>query len=188
MKSLVLAMLAAIALPAAAEVERYTIDPNHTFPSFEIGHFTYSIQRGRFDKTTGKATLDPAAHTGSVDVVIDATSIDTGHPKLEEELRKEAWFNVARFPNIAFQGSQFTFDGDNVKSVAGELTMLGVSRPVTLEAALWHCAPHPFLKRKVCGGDFVAKIKRSDFGMKKFLANLADDVTLHINFEAIKDD
>ena len=188
MKLLAIATLVTLALPAAAEVETYTIDPNHTFPAFEIGHFGYSIQRGRFNKTAGKATLDPSAHAGSVDIVIDAASIDTGHPKLQEELRKPDWFDVAQFPTLTFKGSQFTFDGDNVKSVTGELTMHGVTRPVTLNATQWRCAPHPYLKRKVCGGDFVATIKRSEFGMKKFLPNLADDVTLRINFEAIKDD
>jgi polyisoprenoid-binding protein YceI len=184
---LLAAILVALALPAAAEVETYTIDPNHTFPAFEIGHFGYSIQRGRFNKTAGKATLDPAAHTGSVEIVIDAASVDTGHVKLGEHLRSPDFFNVERFPTLAFKGSQLTFDGDNVKSVTGELTLLGVARPVTLNAVQFRCAPHPVLKRKVCGGDFVATIKRSDFGMTKYLPALADDVTLRINFEAIKD-
>ena len=188
MKRLMLiAALATTAFPAAAEMETYTIDPNHTFPSFEIGHFGYSFQRGRFNKTSGKIALDTAARTGTVDVTIDAASVDTGHPKLGEHLRSDEFFNAAKFPTLTFKAGTFTFEGDKVKSVSGDLTILGVTRPVILNATYFNCAPHPMNKKKVCGADFLATLKRSDFGMSKFLPNLADDVTLRINVEAIKD-
>ena len=92
-----IAALAALltAMPAAAASETYTIDPMHTFPSFEILHFGYSLQRGRFNQTRGKVTVDAAARTGSVDVTIDAASIDTGLAKLEEHLRSDEFLKVA---------------------------------------------------------------------------------------------
>jgi polyisoprenoid-binding protein YceI len=176
------------ALPAAAELERYTVDPNHTFPSFEIGHFGYSLQRGRFDKTSGKITLDTAAKKGSAEVTMDAASIDTGHKKLEEALRSEEFFDVAKHPQLTFKSSNLAFDGDKVKSASGDLTIHGVTRPVTLKADTFNCSVNPMLKKKVCGAELTTTIKRSDFGMSKFLPALADDVLLRINVEAIKDD
>jgi polyisoprenoid-binding protein YceI len=175
------------ALPAMAQQETYTVDPQHTFPAFEINHFGYSLQRGRFDKTTGTITMDRAARKGSVNVVIDAASINTGVPKLEEHLRSEDFFNVAKHPTITFRSSSVAFEGDKVKSVAGDLTMVGVTRPVTLTGEMFQCAPNPMLKKMACGGDFVTRIKRSDWGMKYALPGLADDVVLRINVEAIKD-
>ena len=186
------ALIAALAallttMPAAAASETYTIDPMHTFPSFEILHFGYSLQRGRFNQTRGKVTVDAAARTGSVDVTIDAASIDTGLAKLEEHLRSDDFLKVAQHPTITFRGATMTFDGDNVKSVAGELTMLGIARPVTLNAERFSCAPHPMVKKMACGGEFVANIKRSEWGIKAYIPLLADEMLLRINVEAFKD-
>lgn len=175
------------ALPAAAELETYTVDPDHTFPAFEINHFGYSTQRGRFDKTSGKITLDTAAKKGSADITIDTSTIDTGHKKLEEHLRSEDFFNVARFPAMTFKSSNLTFDGDKVTGAAGTLTLLGVTRPVSLKADRFICADHPMLKKKVCGAELTTTIKRSDFGMSTYVPALGDDVLLRINIEAIKD-
>jgi len=183
-----LAVLAlALALPAAAEPETFTIDPNHTFPSWEITHFGVSVQRGRFNKTSGKISMDTAAKTGTAEVIIDASSVDTGQPKLGEHLRGPDFFDVARFPSLAFKGTSFVFDGEKVKSVAGDLTLLGVTKPVTLNTVTFNCATHPAAKKKFCGGDFVATIKRSDWGLSKFVPMISDEVTLHVNLEAIKD-
>jgi polyisoprenoid-binding protein YceI len=186
MKRIALALSLA-ALPAAAATESYTIDPRHTFPSFEIGHMGMSIQRGRFNRTSGKITVDTAARTGTVEVAIDATSIDTGLEKLEEHVRAEDFLQASAFPTITFRGSQMTFDGDKVKSVAGDLTMRGVTRPVTLAATMFNCGSHPMTKKPMCGGEFVATIRRSDWGMKYAIPALADEMTLRINVEAMKD-
>jgi polyisoprenoid-binding protein YceI len=188
MKSALIAAAAlAMVLPARAEPESYTLDPNHTFPAFEIGHFGYSIQRGRFNRTTGRIVLDTMARTGSAEIAIDAASVSTGHPKLEEHLRSEDFFDVGRFPQLTFRGKDFTFEGDKVASVAGDLTLHGVTQPVRLEAEYFNCAVHPMTKKKVCGADFSAMLKRSDFGMRTALPGLADEVKLRINVEAIKD-
>ncbi|MEO5676523.1 MAG: YceI family protein [Usitatibacter sp.] len=175
------------ALPASAELETFTVDPNHTFPAFEIGHFGFSLQRGRFNKTTGKVTLDIAAKQGSADIAIDTGSVSTGHAKLEEHLRSEDFFNSAKNPQMTFKSNNFAFEGDKVKSASGDLTINGVTRPVTLKADQFNCAPHPMLKKKACGAELTTTIKRSDFGIKTFLPAVADDVMLRINVEAIKD-
>jgi polyisoprenoid-binding protein YceI len=172
-------------LPAAAE--SFSVDSRHTFPSFEVNHLGFSIQRGRFNRTSGKITLDTAEKKGSVDITIDAASIDTGLDKLEQQLRGEDFFNVARHPAITYKSEAFIFEGDKVKSVAGNLTLLGVTRPVTLTAAYFNCADHPMTKKKACGGDFVATIKRTDFGMKYAVPAVADEVTLRIQVEAFRD-
>jgi polyisoprenoid-binding protein YceI len=185
-RTAVTAMLA-MALPASAETETYTVDPNHTFPAFEIGHLGYSIQRGRFNKTSGTITLDTAAKKGSADITIDIASISTGHPKLEEHLRSEEFFDAAKFPTMTFKSDNFTFEGDKVKSAAGTLTLHGVTRPVTLKTEYFNCAAHPMLKKKVCGADFSGTIKRSEFGITRGVPAVADEVNLRINVEAMKD-
>jgi polyisoprenoid-binding protein YceI len=186
-RSLAAALFAALALPAAAAVETYTIDSRHTFPAFEVMHFGMSLQRGAFNKTTGKITVDRAAKTGSVDVTIDANSIATGEAKLAEHLRNQDFFNASVHPNITFKGNKFNFEGDKVKSVEGELTMLGVTKPVTLTAQHFNCGTHPMNKKAMCGAEFTTTIKRTDWGMKYAVPAVADDVLLRINVEAFKD-
>src|SRR5205809_1351149 len=112
-------------LPALADVERYAVDPRHTFPAYEVLHNGFSLQRGRFNKTSGKITLDPQAKTGSADIVIDATSVSTGVDRLEEVIRGDDFLKTKANPQITFKSSQFEFDGENVKRAAGELSMAG---------------------------------------------------------------
>ena len=181
------AILAAAALPALADVETYNIDPRHTFPVYEVGHMGYSFQRGRFNKTQGKITLDTAAKTGSVEVMIDTASVSTGVEKLDEHLRNPDFFNAERYPQIVFKSTDFTFDGDRVKQARGTLSMNGITKPVTLEVTHFKCGVNPMLMRKICGADMSTTIKRSDFEMKYGLPMLADEVVLRINVEAIKD-
>ena len=175
------------AAPALAAVETYTIDPRHTFPAFEVPHLGFSLQRGRFNKTSGKVTVDREARQGSIDVIIDATSVSTGVDKLEEHVRGEDFLNTAKFPTITFKSSSLAFEGDKVKSAAGELTMAGVTRPVTLNAEMFNCGAHPVNKKPMCGGEFVARIKRSDWGIKYGIPALGDEMTLRINVEATRD-
>ena len=175
------------ALPAVAAPETYTIDPRHTFPSFEVSHLGMSLQRGRFNKTSGKVTVDREARTGTLDVAIDANSVDTGLDKLAEHIRAEDFLHASQFPTIVFKGTKFTFDGEKVKAVEGELTMRGVARPVTLIAQQFNCVNHPVNKKPMCGGEFTANIRRSDWGMKYGVPNLGDDMLLRINVEATRD-
>lgn len=177
---------AALAIPALA-ADSYTIDPRHTLPTYEISHFGWSTQRGRFRNVSGKVVLDRAAKTGSVDVVIDAASVDSGVDKLDQHLRNADFFNVAKYPVMTFKSTKMSFEGENPVAVEGEFTLLGVTRPLTLTINAFHCAPNPFAKKDACGADAVAIIKRSDFGMNTYLPGLGNEVKLLINVEAFKD-
>jgi polyisoprenoid-binding protein YceI len=184
MKQWFLAAASLATLPAFADVERYVVDSRHTFPAYEVLHNGLSFQRGRFNKTSGKITLDPQAKTGSAEIVIDATSVSTGVDKLEEVIRGEDFLKTGANPQIVFKSTRFEFEGENVKRVAGELSMAGVTKPVTLDVTHFQCAPDRRLKIKTCGAEMVARVKRSEFGMTYGIPNLADDVTLRINVEA----
>ncbi|MBV8618560.1 MAG: polyisoprenoid-binding protein [Curvibacter sp.] len=161
-----LATLAALVSGVAqAETATYVVEPTHTFANFEIGHFGAAVNRGRFDKKEGTIQLDKAAKTGKVEISFDVSSINTGTPAFEKHLQSADLFNVAQFPTFKFVGDKFTFDGDKVTSVAGELTLLGKTLPVTLKANQFNCYQSPMLKREVCGGDFETTIDRTQWGM-----------------------
>lgn len=178
----------ALAASAAwSAVDSYTIDPGHTHPSYEISHFGWSTQRGRFDKASGKITLDKTGKSGSVDVTIDVSSISTGVSKLDDHLRSGEFFNAEKFPTITFKSKTMKFSGDKPTSVDGDLTIAGVTKPVTLTITAFQCAPNPFIKKEACGADANTMIKRSDFGIKTYLPGLGDDVKLLVNVEAFKD-
>jgi len=187
-RKLALVSIAAMtAAPAFAAPESYSIDPKHTLPSFEINHLGFSTQRGRFNTTSGKITLDREAKRGSVLVNIETASVDTGVAKLEEHLRAEDFFNVAQYPTMTFKSNNLKFNGEVPVAAEGELTLLGVTKPVTLAITAFKCAPHPIAKKEACGADATTTIKRSDFGMKYALPAVGDEVKLVINVEAFKD-
>ncbi len=183
---LIAALGAALAAPALA-ADSYTIDPRHTFPMYEVSHFGWSTQRGRFQSVSGKITLDRAAKRGTLDVTIDVASVSTGVQKLDEHLRSEDFFNAAQHPTRTFKSRQVNFSGDKPASVNGELTMLGVTKPLTLTINSCHCAMNPFATKEACGADAVGTIKRSEFGMGAMTPGLGDEVRLVINVEAFKD-
>lgn len=187
MKKLALLVAAASFSTAAfAAPETYVIDGTHTFPRFEYSHFGYSSQVSRFDKTSGKITLDRAAKTGSVDVVIDAKSVNTGYALFNEHIQGEDYFDTAKYPTITFKSSSMKFDGDKLVAVDGNLTVKGVTKPVTLTVTSFHCMPHPMLKKDACGANATTKIKRSEFNAGKNAPYVSDEVTLTIPVEAIK--
>jgi polyisoprenoid-binding protein YceI len=179
--------LATLLAPAVhAAPETFVIDGTHTFPRFEYSHFGYSRQANRFDRTSGTVTLDRAAQSGSVDVVIDAASVSTGYAVFDQHLRGEDFFDVAKHPNITFKSGSMKFDGDKLKQVEGVLTIKGIARPVTLEVNSFHCMPHPMRKKDACGANATTQIKRSDFNMGKHVPHVSDEVVLSIPIEAIK--
>ena len=113
--------------------------------------------------------------------------MSSGVDKLDQHLKSEDFFNSAKYPQMTFKSSQLDFDGDKVAAATGELVINGVARPTTFKVEHFFCGPHPMLKKKICGADLSARIKRSDFGMKYGIPMLADDVLLRVNVEAIKD-
>lgn len=174
-------------VPASFAADHYTIDPTHTYPSFEIDHMGFSTTRGRFNSVQGKLSLDRDAKTGSVEVSIDAASIDTGLVKLEDALRSADYFDVKNHPTLTFRGHKFRFDDNRVSVVEGELTLMGVTRPVTLTLTRFKCGLNLLRLRQACGADANATIKRSDFGLSKGLPLVGDEVKILISIEAVKD-
>jgi polyisoprenoid-binding protein YceI len=184
---------AALALAAAtgaatvqAQSATYTIDPTHTFVTWEAKHFGTSTSRGRFDKKEGSVTFDRTAKTGRADITIDMASINTGVAPFDKHLKSKDFFDVEAHPSAKFAGDKFTFTGDKVSEVAGTLTLLGKSQPVTLKASNFNCYPSPILKREVCGGDFETTVQRSLFGMNYGLPGIPDNIRLLIQIEAVK--
>lgn len=184
-KHLIVALIAAVSASAFA-ADTYTIEPNHTFPSFEADHMGISVLRGKFTKTSGTIVLDRAAKTGSVDITIDANSLDFGHEKLNAHAKTADMFDVPKFPTAHYKSKSITFKGDTPVAVEGELTLHGVTKPVTLAINKFKCIQHPMLKREVCGADASAEFSRADFGINYALPKFAPEVKLAIEIEAIK--
>ena len=176
----------AFALPAVAAEETYVIDPTHSQPQWQARHIGFSNQHGNFGKATGKVVLDRAARKGSVDVTIDATSIRTYSERLDAVVKGEKFFNVEKYPTITFKSTSMAFDGDRVAGIDGELTMIGVTRPVTLKVTNFVCGEQTFNKKPMCGAEATGTIKRSEFGMTEGLAigNPSDEIQLTIPVEA----
>ncbi len=180
-----LALIAAAGL-ARAESATYSVDPSHTFVTFEALHFGTSTIRGRFDRKEGAVTFDRAAKSGKAEITIDIGSISTGVAPLDTHLKSKDFFNAAEHGSAKFVGDKFAFTGDKVSEIRGTLTMLGKSAPVTLKANNFNCYNNPLFKREVCGGDFETTIARSQWGMTYGLPDLPDNIRLLIQIEAIK--
>ena len=186
-KSIFTALAISVALPLSAlAADSYTVDPPHTFPHFSVSHLGFSTMQGRFDKTSGKITLDRAAKTGSVEIAIESASLSTGFAKRDDHLRSPDFFNAAEFPTIRYKSTALRFKGDTPASVEGNLTLLGVTRPVTLTIDAFKCGTNPMNKKDQCGAAASAQIKRSDFGIKYGLPGVGDEVRLVFEIEAIK--
>ena len=166
--------------------ENYKVDPLHTVTTFSVNHLGLSLQRGSFGRTTGMVVLDRAARMGSIDVAIDAASVTSGSSSREAMLKGEDYFNVAQFPVITFKSTRLKFDGDSLVGCDGELTMRGITRPVSLSVADFKCAIHPATKKPACGAEVATRVKRSDFGMTKNQASTGDDVIIAVAIEAIQ--
>lgn len=179
-------VLLGLPLHALAAPESYTIDPAHTYPHFAISHLGFSTMHGRFNTTSGALTIDREGNTGSVDATIDAASVDTGVKKRDDHLRSPDFLNVAEFPEITYKSTKVTLNGSTA-TVQGNLTMVGVTKPVTLNVHHIKCGVHPMNKKQVCGFDATAAIKRSDFGVVYALPGVGDDMKLTFEVEAVKE-
>jgi len=175
------ALFAATAAQAAPVT--YDIDPMHTYPSFEADHMGISTWRGKFDHTSGTITMDRAAGTGSLSVVVDMKSADFGLPALNKAAKGKELFEVDKYPKAVFKGTLEGFvDGAPTKAV-GTLEMHGKTNPVTLEIRKFKCIPHPMFKREVCGADVYATIDREQFGMdagKAYGFSMAVDLRIQV--------
>jgi polyisoprenoid-binding protein YceI len=188
MKQILLtAALAAAASLCQAAPASYSVDPSHTFVTYEISHFGTSTNRGRFDKKEGSVQFDRAAKTGRVEVSFEIASVSTGFAPMDKHLLSDDLLAAEKFPTAKFVGDQFVFNGDKVSEVVGQLTLRGKTNPVTLKATHFNCYDSPMLKREVCGGDFEATIDRTQWGVDYGLAwGFPKNVKLIIQVEAVK--
>lgn len=185
-----LSLLALAGVASAAPVT-YDIDPAHTYPSFEADHMGgLSVWRGKFDRTSGKIVLDKTARTGTVEVTVDAASVDYGLDKMNEKARSDELFDVAKYPQAIYKGKFAAFKNGAPGEVVGELTLRGMTKPLTLKIQSFKCMPHMVKKGKeVCGADAYATFDRADFGMdagKKYGFKM--EVNLRIQVEAVQAD
>lgn len=171
----------------AQAADSFTIDSRHTFPSFEINHLGFSIQRGRFNETQGKVVLDSAAANGSIDITVNMSTISTGLPELEEHLRGRDFFEVDQYPNMRFQSDKLHFAGDKLVGADGSLSLHGISKPVHLKVDHFYCGINPIRLKYTCGANASTTIKRSDFGVDKHVPMIADEVLVLIQVEATRD-
>jgi polyisoprenoid-binding protein YceI len=180
----------ALALVASGSVlaapVSYTIDPAHTYPSFEADHMGISVWRGKMNKNAGTVVMDRAAGTGTVEIVIDLASIDFGLPVMNAWATGKDFFNVKKSPRATYKGILEKFVDGNPTQVGGTLTLNGQTHPVNLSIHLFKCIPHPMLKRELCGADASGSFKRDAFGLsagKDY--GFSMDVGLRIQVEAV---
>jgi len=181
-----LAFATVTAAPALAAPETFAVDSTHTFPRFSYNHLGYSIQMSRFDKATGTVTLDKAAKTAAVDIVIDTKSVNTGSATFNEHIQGEDFLDTAKHPTATFKSTKVNFEGDKPASIEGNLTLKGVTKPVTLTVTSFHAMPHPMMKKDAIGANATTKVKRTDFNMGKNVPYVGDEVTIDIALEAVK--
>lgn len=189
MKTLLLLSLVTLTVGgvATAAPVSYNIDPDHTYPSFEADHMGVSVWRGKFNKTTGKVTLDKMAGQGAVDVTVDVASVDFGHKKLNSVAKGSELFDVKKYPQASYKGKLAGFANGVPTQVEGDLTLHGVTKPLVLKINSFKCIPHPLLKRELCGADALGTFKRDEFGLEAGKPyGFKMDVTLRIQVEAIQ--
>ncbi|MGH8369978.1 MAG: YceI family protein [Gammaproteobacteria bacterium] len=180
-------LVAGISAPLAAAPMVYKVDPDHTHPVFEADHFDgLSVWRGLFSKVTGEITLDKAAQTGSVDITVDPTSVETGVAQLNKIIAGPQLLDAVKYPVVHYTGKLGGFVQGKPTNVTGNLTLHGITRPLTLKILSFKCVPHPLLKRDWCGADALAQFNRDDFGIdsgKQYGFRM--QTTLRIQIEAI---
>lgn len=182
-----LVLTGAIAAPTLAAPETFVVDSTHTFPRFSYSHFGLSTQLSRFDKSSGKVVLDKVAKTGSVDIVIDTTSVNTGYATFNEHIQGEDFLDTGKYPTATFKSTKVVFEGDKPVAVDGNLTLKGVTKPVTLTVTSFKTMPHPMLKKDAIGANAWTVVKRSEFNAGKYAPNVGDEVRIDIAIEAIKE-
>jgi polyisoprenoid-binding protein YceI len=176
-----------ISANALAAPATYQLDPNHTYPSFEADHMGISLWRGKFNKTTGTMILDKEGGSGTVDVTVDIASVDFGHDKMNEHALSADFFDVAKYPQATYKGKLTGFAKGTPSQVVGDLTLHGVTKPVTLKINSFKCIPHPMLKRDLCGADAIGTFQRDAFGLlagKDYGFKM--EVTVRIQMEALR--
>ena len=183
--SLAAALFAALAGSAIAAPVSYDVDSTHTFPRFSYSHFGYSTQLSSFKNTSGKVVFDAEAKTGSVDITIDMKSVNTGFDDFNGHLQGEDFLDTAKFPTATFKSTKVVFEGDKPKAIEGNLTIKGVTKPVTLTVTSFQSMPHPMMKKPALGANAFTVIKRSEFNAGKYAPYVGDEVRIDVAIEAV---
>lgn len=192
MKSTVFAAAALVSAalftaPVSAAPVSYQIDPQHLSVAFIVNHLGFSNLIGRFNTASGTLGFDKAAPAAStLNVTVDAASVDTNHAKRDEHLRSPDFFNTKEFPRITFKSTRIEKTGETTGTLTGDLTMLGVTKPVTLTVTFNKEGVSPASKLETVGFSARGTVKRSDFGMKYGVPHIGDDIELLIEAEATK--
>jgi polyisoprenoid-binding protein YceI len=177
---------AALAAPASS-ADTYTIDPEYTIPAFEVEHLGFTTQRGRFNKTEGKVMLDFAAKKGMVEFTVHTTSLDMGSQAWTIHVSSAGLFNVEQYPTMTFKSDDLVFDGNKVVAANGQFTLLGVTKPLKVMVNRFTCGTNPMIQKAMCAGDITATIRRSEFGMVKYIPTVSDEIRITVPVEAYKD-
>lgn len=189
----VLGLLACAAMPALAEpsvtadpskVEggTYKIEPNHAQVLFKVVHFGFTDYYGELNDIAGTLKLDPKeVATSSVEIRAATASVTTKSEKLAQELKGNQWLDAAKYPDITFRSTGVSKLGPDGAKIAGELTIHGVTKPVTLDTKFIGAGPNPLSKAYTVGFEATGRIKRSDFGVKTYLPVIGDEVDLIIS-------
>ena len=181
------AAAAASAPTALAAPVAYTLDPLHSFVTFELLHFDTATIRGRFGPLAGDVLLDREARSGRVQLVIDTAAVSTGLPVLDARLRQDDMLAVAAHAQAFFVAERFEFNPQGgVAALTGEFTLRGMGQPLRLVAQRFRCYFQPLIRREVCGGDFEAEFNRSSVGITHSLPFVGDAVRLKIQVEAVR--
>ena len=188
MKRFLLAAAVALAFAGAATAAplTYKIDPNHTDVVASWSHFGFSNPIAHFGQVDGSITYDPAKPgSSSVEVNIPLAGLNSHVTAFDEHLRSEDFFDAGKYPNITFKSTKVEAAGDKKLKVTGDLTVHGVTKSVLLDVTINKVGEQPMAKRAAAGFDASTTIKRSEFGVGKYVPNVSDEVTIHITTEAI---
>lgn len=185
MKKLLCSLLFIASAAAAQSAETYRVDPHHTQATFSFSHMGFSKFHGKIPSQSGQIVLDRAAQTGNIEVVFDLRGIATGVPAFDNHLRSKDLFEVEKYPTATFKAGKMTFKGEAPSVITGELTMKGMTKPVTLQVSGSKCGMHPMEKKQACGANATATIKRSEFGLGYALPAVPDEIELIVEVEAI---
>lgn len=184
MKLILSCLAVAFSASALAAPETFVIDNNHTFERFSYNHLGFSTQQSRFNTTSGEVVLDSEAKTGSVEVTIDTKSVDTGSKLFNEHIQGPDFLDTAEYPTATFKSTAVHFEGDKPVTIDGNLTLKGVTKPVTLTVTSFQHAMNGMVKRDAIGANATTTVKRSDFNAGKYAPYVGDDVTITIAIEA----
>jgi polyisoprenoid-binding protein YceI len=183
-----IAGLAAVLATAPALADSYTIDPSHSIPAFEFSHLGLTTQSGRFERAKGTVVLDFGRRRGSVSYEIETASLKMGSGANRENSPEYQLFKIEKYPRITFTSSKLIFDKDgHVAGADGKVTLVGVTRPLKVTVERFKCSANPLNGKPMCSGDISATIKRSEFGMTKFIPAISDEVRISVPVEAYRD-